>query len=217
MLGGRRLLCPECAKEFVAGAVHVFLRLGVGVEVHHLIACVGVVFRPSGQAGAVGVGVLGEVAPIFSNEVGKLVVLGAPADPVFRVERAENEFDFGGVVGAGFLGTALRVLGVVHVEAVAVDGGFAGLELRVDPSPGGEGDEAVALVVRERALRLSVVVIGIELQEFVGFRGEILCCDVFESVGGGLVFGHSGSAFVAIPAREKRDVVLLAGAEDGFG
>src|ERR1700722_20265551 len=147
MLGGRRLLCPECAKEFVAGAVHVFLRLGVGVEVHHLIACVGVVFRPSGQAGTVGVAVLGEVAPIFSNKVGKLVVLGAPADPVFRVERAEVEFDFVGAVVSALFGTALRIFGVILVEAVAIDGGFAGFELGVDPSPGREGNEVITFLV----------------------------------------------------------------------
>src|SRR6202046_4122975 len=164
MWSGRRLLCPECAKEFVAGAVHVFLRLGVGVEVHHLIACVGVVFRPSGQAGTVGVAVLGEVAPIFSNKVGKLVVLGAPADLVFRVERAENEFDFGGVVGAGLFGTALRIFRVILVEAVAIDGGFAGFELGVDPSPGREGDEVVTFIVFERTFGLGVVVGGVELQ-----------------------------------------------------
>src|ERR1700684_2921880 len=99
--------------------MRIFLRFGVGVEVHHFVAGVGVVLRPSRQAGAVGVAVLGEVAPILADEIGELVIFGAPADPGFGIERAEDEFDFGGVVGAGFIGAALRILGVVHVEAVA--------------------------------------------------------------------------------------------------
>src|SRR5579863_1269250 len=105
--------------------MQVFLRLRIGVEVHHFVAGVGVVFGPVGQACAVGVAIFGEVAPIFADQVGEGVIFRAPADPGFGIERAEDEFDFGGVVGAGFIGAALRIFRMIHIEAVAVDGGFA--------------------------------------------------------------------------------------------
>src|ERR1700744_1814762 len=104
--------------------MHVFLRFRIGVEVHDFVAGVGVVLGPLRQACAVGIAVLGEVAPILADQVGELVIFGAPADPGLGVERAEDELDFGGMIGARFIGTALRILGVVYVEAVAIDGGF---------------------------------------------------------------------------------------------
>ena len=98
---------------------------------------------PVGQAGAVGVAGAGEVGPVLADLVGELAVFGAPDGLGAGVERAEDVLDVVGVEGSDGCGV-VAVAGVAEGEEVAVDGRVAGLDLRLDPAPGGEGDEAVA-------------------------------------------------------------------------
>ena len=123
------------------------MRVGAGlrrsVEMHDLPVAFGVVGGPLREPGVVRVSGAGEVGPVGADEVRELAVLRAPRGVVAGVEGTEDIFDIVGVERAVGGGVVL-VAGGAEVEAVAIDGRIAGSDLRFEPLPGGEVDEAVA-------------------------------------------------------------------------
>ena len=135
-------------EEEVAGAEGVGPGFGGGIEVHDL-PLGGAVGGPGGDFGTVGIAVAGEVGPVELHLFGEGAVFGADGGLLAGVEGTEDVFDVVGVEGAGAGGVEL-VGGGGEVEAVAVDGSDAGLDLGFEPGPGGVGDEAVARRSRRR-------------------------------------------------------------------
>src|ERR1700679_3379191 len=154
-------LAPDFVEEEIAVAVRVGAGGGGGVEMHDLPLVCCVVGWPFGEAGVVGVAGGGEVGPIGADLVGELAVFGPPGGSDARVERAEDVLDVVGVEGADDRGMEF-VAGGAEIEAVTVDMGFAGVDLGLQPAPGGEGDEAVAGEISGRRHGLGVGGRGID-------------------------------------------------------
>src|SRR5207237_1308724 len=116
---------------------------------------IGRVLGPVGLAAAVGIAGLGEVRPVRHHCVAQLAVLVANLPLGARVERSENIFDIVGVKGER---AGMKLAGGGgKFEMIAVHGGVAGLEMRLEPSPGAESDELIAAEIEGGAQRLGIV------------------------------------------------------------
>ncbi len=223
---------PKGCKEEVAGAQGVGLGLGVASRCMTWYWSAGVLV---GQLGRPGVGrgwgsgvrwwcvsVWG--VPLGSPVLAKLVQYCPIWSESLRssgrtssgtgVEGAEDVLDVVGVEGAHGCGVVL-VAGVAECEEVAIDGRVAGLGLRLDPAPGGEGDEAVADEIAGGREGLGVGGGGVEGEEVVGAVAKVfvgLGGEAFGGDGGGEEDG--GANFVGVPSGEEGNVGLLAGGVD---
>src|SRR5882724_4922811 len=118
------------------------------------------------------------------------------------------------MIGAG-VGWAFRISGMGRVKPIAEGVRFSGLSLRFQPAPGGKGDKLIACGIFQRTNSLFVSVAGIELEEFVGFFSKMFRGVFFEGLNGGFVLLDGKSAFVVVPTCQERNIVLLAGGENG--
>src|SRR6185295_16309988 len=98
---------------------------------------------PRKAGGTVRIAGLGEVRPVGLHGFGEVAIFGAPADPILWIELAKDVFDLRGMIGAGVGGTfGISRMGLVKPIAEGVR--FSGLPLRLQPAPGGKGDELIA-------------------------------------------------------------------------
>ena len=118
----------------------------------HRVPAVVVVDRPvrqgvppgtARQAGrAIRIASFGEVRPVSLHGFTKGPILGAPADPILRIELAEDVFDLCGMIRASVGGT-FGIGGMGLVKPIAEGMRFSSLSLRFQPTPGGKGNKLI--------------------------------------------------------------------------
>ena len=146
------------------------------------------------------------------------VVILRPPGQILRGEDPEDELDLGGVRRPRF-----RARRRVHrqwqslVELVPKDRRSAGLQLQLDPFPGGIRNEVVAGEVLGGPPGLGLRRRRIEFEKSlrVGAEPGLARADIISD--GRLVVAEEGLiiSFIPVPSGQKRDMALLAGGVDG--
>src|SRR6185437_4150972 len=105
----------------------------------------------------------------------------------------------------------ILIAGVGEGEEVTVDGSVAGQDLRLDPAPGGEGDEAVADEVSGGGEGFGIAGGGIDGEEVFGAVAELFVGLGGKAFGGDGWLGEEdgGANLVGVPTGEEGNVGLL--------